>query len=122
MFREDGTGHVWWHVSGEDGRFGNEEEFVWEVVDRKLVVNDLPPAVVDVYSDDNFLLHPIDETVEPERGVLAGRCDLEIPEGLRVSIGKDSAQSTIPSEKGTLPNTRANRHGVRIRTADYRRW
>lgn len=43
MFREDGTGHGWWSVSTEDRRFGNEEEFVWEVDDGQLVVNDLPP-------------------------------------------------------------------------------
>lgn len=83
MFREDGTGHVWWRVSTEHGTFGNDEDLVWEVLDGTLVVNDFPPATVEVYSDDNFLLHPIDETVEPEEGVVTRRCDLAVPEGVR---------------------------------------
>lgn len=83
MFRESGTGHVWWRVSTEPGTFGNDEEFVWEVVEGELVVNDFPPAIVDVYSDDNFLLHPIDVTVESEEGLVTRRCELDVPDDVR---------------------------------------
>lgn len=84
MFRDDGTGHVWWaHDGGETRDYWNDEEFVWNVVDGRLVVNDLPPATIEVYSDANFLLHPIDETVDPEEGLLANRCDLDVPEDVR---------------------------------------
>ena len=84
MFRDDGSGHVWWVLNaGETGSYENDEEFVWEVVDERLVVNDFPPATVEVYSDDNFLMHPIDETVDPEEGLVARRCDLDVPEGVR---------------------------------------
>lgn len=83
MFRGDGSGHVWWVQHGGETRdYENDEEFVWEVVDDQLVVNDLPPATVDVYSDDNFLLYPLEESADSDDGVLARRCDLEVPDGV----------------------------------------
>ena len=77
MFRVDGTGHVWWRVSAEHGRFGNEEEFVWEVVDGELVVNEIPPATMDIQDAEHLIVHPVEEDVEPSRGVRLIRCDLD---------------------------------------------
>jgi hypothetical protein len=82
MFRDDGTGHVWW--VNNDPRIANENdvEFVWEVVDGELAVNDLPPATVEVRSPTRALIHPIDESVDPLSGVGVSRCDLSVPEGV----------------------------------------
>jgi hypothetical protein len=83
IFREDGTGHVWWRNSTEDRDFGNEEEFVWEVVDGHLVVNDFPPATMDIQDAEHLIVHPVEEGLDPSRGVRLIRCDPDIPEGVR---------------------------------------
>lgn len=82
MFRTDGSGHVWW-VNNDPGiAYENDEEFVWDVVDGQLVVNDLPPATVEIRSPTRALIHPFDESVDPLSGVGLSRCDLSVPEGM----------------------------------------
>lgn len=80
MFREDGTGHVWWRTSTEATNYGSEEEFVWEVADGQLVVNELPPATMDIQDAEHLIVHPVEEGVDPSRGVRLIRCDLDVPE------------------------------------------
>lgn len=79
MFREDGTGHVWWVLNDPGIAYENDEEFVWEVVGGELVVNDLPPATMEALGDEAYVLHPVDESVDAGMGVVMHYCDLEVP-------------------------------------------
>ena len=83
MFRPDGTGHVWYGSSFPGEAYENDTEFTWEVVEGRLVVDDLPPATVEIRASVDAILHPLDESVDPLRGVSMIRCDLEVPEGVR---------------------------------------
>lgn len=47
-FRADGTGHYWYAYESPGDQGGGEGTFTWSVEDGHLVVNDLPPAVVEV--------------------------------------------------------------------------
>lgn len=91
MFRDDGSGHLWWVQGGGETRdYENDEEFVWEVVENQLVVNDLPPATVEVRSPTRAIIHPLDPSVDPLRGTGISRCDLEVPDGVRGFDARDN--------------------------------
>lgn len=82
MFRDDGTGHVWWAYSGKGGADDDDFEFDWQVVDGRLVVEDLAPAEVTM-SASSLVIHAIDTEVNPNAGWVWSRCDLDVPEGIR---------------------------------------
>jgi hypothetical protein len=84
MFRDDGTGHMWWVLNDAGG--SSEEgdiEFQWQVAEGQLVVDDLPPADVSFPLPSVVLIHPIDESRDPVQGVAWNRCELTVPEGVR---------------------------------------
>lgn len=84
MFRGDGSGHVWWVQSGGETRdYENDEEFTWEVVDGELVINNLPPATMEIRDDEYLLVHPVEPSVDLSDAVLIRRCDLDVPDGVR---------------------------------------
>lgn len=83
MFRSDGTGHVWWAYSVPGNAYANDEEFVWDVSKKRLIVNDLPPAELVVLDEDALILAPLDESVDPDEGVILRACDLDVPEDVR---------------------------------------
>ncbi len=82
MFRSDGTGHLWWVWGDESGDIWSDGEFVWEVVDGMLVVDELPPATIDI-RDHKHLVLPVEDGIDPDRGVSVRRCNLEVPDGIR---------------------------------------
>ena len=83
MFRSDGSGHVWYASSFPGEAFENDTEFTWVVVEGRLVVDDLPPATVDIRSMASAILHPLDQSVDPLLGISMIRCDLVVPEDVR---------------------------------------
>lgn len=83
MFRSDGTGHVWWAYSVPGNAYSNDEEFVWDVAEDRLIVNDLPPAELLVLGEDALILTPIDESEDPNDGVVLRACDLDVPKDVR---------------------------------------
>lgn len=84
MFRPDGSGHVWWVYNEVGcGSYENDEEFVWEVVEEKLIVNDLPPAELEPWGEETFRLIPSEDTVDPSRGLSMRACDLDLPDEVK---------------------------------------
>ncbi|HEX6300462.1 MAG TPA: hypothetical protein VF148_08360 [Acidimicrobiia bacterium] len=83
MFRPDGTGHVWWEYGAPGQAYANSEEFVWGVADGRLIVNDLPPAELNALFEGALLLAPVDDTIDPHRGVVLHACDLDLPQDVR---------------------------------------
>jgi len=47
------------------------------------VVNDFPPATIEIRSETDAIIHPFNESVDPLRGLSMLRCDLEVPDGVR---------------------------------------
>ena len=81
LFREDGTGHLWWALTLENSDDGGDQPFRWTVEDGNLIVNDLPPAVVEVISA-GALLRTLDDPDATSDVVIWSRCDPEVPDDL----------------------------------------
>src|SRR5690606_31323888 len=50
LFRDDGTSHLWWSVKTKRSNDGGNQPLRWTVENGNLIVNDLPPAVVEIGS------------------------------------------------------------------------
>jgi hypothetical protein len=79
LFEVDGTGHLWYGANEEDGPHQGEVSFTWQIENGKLIVDDLPPATVDIRSATHLLIEPIDGRPLTQ-GVGWNRCNPEVPD------------------------------------------
>lgn len=79
LFRDDGAGHLWWAIKTESSNDGGNQPFRWTVEDGNLIVNDLPPAVVEVVSA-GALLRTLDDPDATSDVVVWSRCDPDVIE------------------------------------------
>ncbi|HUP14691.1 MAG TPA: hypothetical protein VM848_01340 [Acidimicrobiia bacterium] len=70
---------MWYGAREEHGNVEGEEAFTWKVEDGKLIVDDLPPATVQVRSASHLLIEPIDGRPATQ-GLSWTRCIPEVPD------------------------------------------
>ena len=76
LFREDGTGTVWYEASAPEGDIEEEASFTWTTEDGRLVVDDFPPAELEWVSDGRFRVLPPDD-IEGGGPQVLSRCEIE---------------------------------------------
>lgn len=79
LFRDDGTSHLWWSVKTKRSNDGGNQPLRWTVENGNLIVNDLPPAVVEIGSGA-ALIRTVDDPDATSNVLSWLRCDPKVPE------------------------------------------
>ena len=76
LFREDGTGTVWFELGMPEGDIEETASFMWSTEDGRLLIDNFPLAGIEWGSAVRFAVPPPDD-IEGGRVGIFNRCEIE---------------------------------------------